>query len=1260
MAFLGHSLHQGTACVFLSILLATAASLVVLPGIAWSDVPVVYHSPNDDGVPLTAPLDVLPGSSNILYLYIDGGNNGSPEIRCATGTGDETCFWNVVLRGAASVTIADFTPNAGIVHYLDPSGVTIGINGGDPWRGDLGPRRIGELVIDGGAYGGALELVSGESVNSGLGVDALVPVNIVPEPATGLSLSFGGLLLGAMVRRRAALRPCDRRRGERPMGPALSLRLNSSAFVLAIALSLLAATPVNAQVSTDCGDVVADGTIDAADLVALRRFLAGDPTAPDLQGDPVGLARCDVTGDGICGVSDYVRIRRYMIDLTGGLNETCPLAGTIYPPAVLAPPAVDQPSTSSTDRASVRLSGTAEPGTVIRVEGAPSNPTAIAVSDGRWSVEVPLVLDNLNSLQVRSDFGAGFLSPSVSVSVAQTSESGLGVLEGTVVDASSDEPIEGATVSVHGSSTTADSFGRFRFTGLPEGRAILRAESVSYVPAAMFAEADAVDLAGSGEVVTPGALLRLVPTAASQMIGAAGGTVTSASGLELIVPSGALSADTEIALTELVGMGASTIGGVPMVDIGPGAITFDPPAVLRLPFAGFAPGSAADVVQVDQAAGAVTPLVSTTNASGVVEVEVHSTAGDGFNTDPFADPAEAEFRIGDNLLTKTRNVTVENCDLRESLGWSTRGGWRAVSFEGDPDGGASFWLRGRYETDPSVFFGAKGLWDYDGLKRRFDVSEYAEVNPRIPPGKIQLARATVRRIPVEQPVYVFRVPDGGGSWSKNRVGSLSYEVDFLVDLELVALVDCPEAQAGAYGDPHLIRFDHVGQALPLSSGNGRFDFQGAGEFILFESTEDAMVVQARMVPANGSTTVMSALAMDIDGDRVSIYSAPVLDVRIEGVSTPLSVGVPVALPSGGELERGTTLAGKDLMIVRWSDGTEMKVSEWSTSLSYLNVFPRLSAPRFAKVQGILGNANGVIGDDLNLRDGTPSTPAELYTTFADSWRISQAESLFDYEPGEDTSTYNGTPVDPDYTVADLAPVAVAAAEADCVAAGVTADPGLSECIIDVVVFSDSSAVGPASDAQAELPDTGVTVIVPATSNIFGAGLSAVPDFGAGGTGNGTLPPGISLPAGTGRTIRLLDAAGAVRFFPTENPTCPPDGKLLAMQAIWGTWGGLTGPNSDRRCELAMVFLTDDERPPVAPAAYESGNLTDEYVTPTVGQIFSIGDGLTPEGDVQVIFVPDDATRLFLGLLARFNFDNPEPGWYGDNSGRHEVILEIAQ
>ena len=116
------------------------------------------------------------------------------------------------------------------------------------------------------------------------------------------------------------------------------------------------------------------------------------------------------------------------------------------------------------------------------------------------------------------------------------------------------------------------------------------------------------------------------------------------------------------------------------------------------------------------------------------------------------------------------------------------------------------------------------------------------------------------------------------------------------------------------------------------------------------------------------------------------------------------------------------------------------------------------------------------------------------------------------------------------------------------------------------------------------------------------------------------------------------------------------GRKSPTDEFVGYLGGLTGPRTTARCALCAVFLSDEERPAVAPAEYQD-DLSDRYMAPEVGQMFCAGDGLTPEGERQTILVPDEATRLYLGLLARYSPGDP-PGWYGDNSGAHEVVVDI--
>ena len=63
----------------------------------------------------------------------------------------------------------------------------------------------------------------------------------------------------------------------------------------------------------------------------------------------------------------------------------------------------------------------------------------------------------------------------------------------------------------------------------------------------------------------------------------------------------------------------------------------------------------------------------------------------------------------------------------------------------------------------------------------------------------------------------------------------------------------------------------------------------------------------------------------------------------------------------------------------------------------------------------------------------PNTPfAELYGTYVNSWRISNAESLFDYGPGQTTETFTDlTFPDAPATPQTLPPAARASATGTC-------------------------------------------------------------------------------------------------------------------------------------------------------------------------------------------------------------------------------------
>jgi hypothetical protein len=112
------------------------------------------------------------------------------------------------------------------------------------------------------------------------------------------------------------------------------------------------------------------------------------------------------------------------------------------------------------------------------------------------------------------------------------------------------------------------------------------------------------------------------------------------------------------------------------------------------------------------------------------------------------------------------------------------------------------------------------------------------------------------------------------------------------------------------------------------------------------------------------------------------------------------------------------------------------------------------------VRGILGNFDGEAGNDMfnaaGEQIGRPVSFETLYRNYGDSWRITQEESLFDYEEGKNTATYQLFDF-PTRRVRleDLDEAERDRAEAICKDAGVTGDAQLNDCIFDVALTGDA-------------------------------------------------------------------------------------------------------------------------------------------------------------------------------------------------------------
>jgi len=249
--------------------------------------------------------------------------------------------------------------------------------------------------------------------------------------------------------------------------------------------------------------------------------------------------------------------------------------------------------------------------------------------------------------------------------------------------------------------------------------------------------------------------------------------------------------------------------------------------------------------------------------------------------------------------------------------------------------------------------------------------------------------------------------------------------------------DC--AAATTIGDTHLDTFRGL-----------LYDFQAAGDFLVAQEDPD-FVVQSRQVsgaPNWPNATINKAIAMRMGKTTVALCLAPER-LYVDGKIKQFGDTNVLSLPGGIDITRRSN---EYFITSQSGDSVHATVHPspgWIDVAVGLGHWP-------ATVKGILANAGGNV-NQIAANDGAVLTNAfafnDLYHHYADSWRISPAESLLSVCAAETEHRIPSTT----FYASDLDPQLVQRTRAVCINAGVKDAALLDACTVDVAMIGNEDA-----------------------------------------------------------------------------------------------------------------------------------------------------------------------------------------------------------
>jgi len=278
------------------------------------------------------------------------------------------------------------------------------------------------------------------------------------------------------------------------------------------------------------------------------------------------------------------------------------------------------------------------------------------------------------------------------------------------------------------------------------------------------------------------------------------------------------------------------------------------------------------------------------------------------------------------------------------------------------------------------------------------------------------------------------------------------------DPEPPEMIEPELTSAHLRGVTNLVTFDgrHVG-------------FHAVGEFVLAEALAGApLMVQVRQRELE--STRCEGLAV-VDAVAARVGSQRVVFELERGVFVD---GQPISLeqPDTFALEQGNLARGDDgSWALEWPDATTLEVTFATGRLDLTLGVPE---SRGGFLGGLLGTFDGNPANDLVTRAGEAQTEPiswnDFYRVWADSWRVTQDEALFEYLPLETTDDYTNRalPLQPAYS-SGVADSEVSDARQQCQEAGVSGDVLTQACAFDLVCAREQDLAGALAGVESPRP-----------------------------------------------------------------------------------------------------------------------------------------------------------------------------------------------